>query len=213
VVDSGSTDATKAICERLGARVLFNPWPGFGPQKRFAEAQAGNDWIFNLDADEWASDALRAEITQIRRSDPPETRAFRIRTRLVYPGRDAPFRFADCHNYIRLYNRKTTRFRDSLAHDEVAPTADVVQFRGEIWHRSFRSASHIVQKMIAYGDLQRREGKRASGGVARAVYEGPAQFLKYYLLRRHILGGARGFIYAVAFAMGRWLRYARLAGW
>ena len=31
VVDSGSTDGTQAIAEELGARVIFNAWPGYGP--------------------------------------------------------------------------------------------------------------------------------------------------------------------------------------
>src|SRR3712207_8537062 len=39
VIDSGSTDGTQAIAEELGARVIFNEWPGYGPQKRFGEDQ------------------------------------------------------------------------------------------------------------------------------------------------------------------------------
>src|SRR3712207_3524471 len=35
VVDSGSTDGTQALAEELGARVVYNPWPGYGLQKRF----------------------------------------------------------------------------------------------------------------------------------------------------------------------------------
>ena len=34
VVNSGSTDDTVALCERLGARVVHHPWGGYGPQKR-----------------------------------------------------------------------------------------------------------------------------------------------------------------------------------
>ena len=28
VVDSGSSDGTQAVAEELGARVIYNPWPG-----------------------------------------------------------------------------------------------------------------------------------------------------------------------------------------
>jgi len=28
VVDSGWTDGTQAVAKDLGARVIFNPWPG-----------------------------------------------------------------------------------------------------------------------------------------------------------------------------------------
>src|SRR5690606_34025120 len=37
VIDSGSTDGTQAVAEAHGARVVHNDWPGYGPQKRFAE--------------------------------------------------------------------------------------------------------------------------------------------------------------------------------
>jgi glycosyltransferase involved in cell wall biosynthesis len=56
VIDSGSTDGTQQIAQDLGARVIFNEWPGFGPQKRFGEDQCRNDWVLNLDGDEVLSD-------------------------------------------------------------------------------------------------------------------------------------------------------------
>jgi glycosyltransferase involved in cell wall biosynthesis len=51
VVDSGSTDGTQELAERLGARVIFNPWPGYGLQKQFGEDQCRHDWLLNIDAD------------------------------------------------------------------------------------------------------------------------------------------------------------------
>ncbi|MEP2437055.1 MAG: glycosyltransferase, partial [Roseibium sp.] len=48
VIDSGSSDGTVAVAEQLGARVLENAWPGYGPQKRFGEDQCRNDWLLNL---------------------------------------------------------------------------------------------------------------------------------------------------------------------
>src|SRR5262245_33035326 len=62
VVDSGSTDRTRELAEAAGARVLQNPWSGYGQQKNFAQAQAKHDWVFNLDADEEISPELRASI-------------------------------------------------------------------------------------------------------------------------------------------------------
>src|SRR5690606_33257698 len=61
VVDSGSKDDTVAKAEALGARVIYNAWVGYGPQKRFAEDCAQNDWILNLDADEIVTPELARE--------------------------------------------------------------------------------------------------------------------------------------------------------
>ena len=215
VIDSGSTDGTVELCRQLGARVIFNPWPGFGPQKRFAEDQASHDWILNLDADEWLSDDLRKEIADLFAPPPPPERAFRMRQTLVYPRRETPAPFASYHNYVRLYNRTTARFRDSLAHDEVVATsAEIVQLKGAMLHRSYRNVTHIIVKTLAYYQLQDREKKRLRADrYWRFLFEFPYQFVKYYIFRRHIFGGADGFVYATALAMGRWARVFILMGW
>lgn len=214
VVDSGSTDDTVAICERLGASVIHHPWRGFGAQKRFAEERARNDWILNLDADEWVGEDLRFELAALLSRPIPERRAFRIRTRLVYPGRDRPSIMADSHNYIRLYSRRATRCRNSMTHDEVLPTDDVVQLQNDILHRSFRSVGHVVTKMVFYSRLQLEEHKGPRQvPLWRVVFELPFQFLKYYFLRRHVFGGRAGFVYATALAYSRWMRLMIRAGW
>src|SRR5262245_5176059 len=68
VIDSESTDATRRIAERCGARVLVRAWDGYSRQKNFGAAQARYDWILSLDADERVSAELAAEILQWKRN-------------------------------------------------------------------------------------------------------------------------------------------------
>ncbi|MCI8584783.1 MAG: glycosyltransferase [Lachnospiraceae bacterium] len=54
VVDTGSTDQTVAVAERLGAKVFHFPWiDDFSAAKNYAIEQAKGDWIVFLDADEY----------------------------------------------------------------------------------------------------------------------------------------------------------------
>ena len=62
VVDSGSTDATVEIATSFRARVFIREWPGYGPQKRFAEDQCCHNWLLNVDADEVVTPELATEI-------------------------------------------------------------------------------------------------------------------------------------------------------
>lgn len=63
VIDSGSEDNTRDVSRELGANVVFNEWPGYGPQKNFGESLCRNKWLINLDADEEITPELREQIT------------------------------------------------------------------------------------------------------------------------------------------------------
>src|SRR3954451_19904284 len=65
VVDSGSSDDTVEIARRCGARVVMQPWLGFGAQKNFAVAQAVHDWVLCLDADELVTPELASSIQRV----------------------------------------------------------------------------------------------------------------------------------------------------
>lgn len=56
VVDTGSTDRTVEIAQKLGATIYHFPWiDDFAAAKNFAIEQAKGDWIAFLDADEYLS--------------------------------------------------------------------------------------------------------------------------------------------------------------
>ena len=62
VVDTGSTDKTVEIAEKMGAKVFHFEWiKDFSAAKNYAIEQATGDWIAFLDADEYVSseDALK----------------------------------------------------------------------------------------------------------------------------------------------------------
>ena len=70
IVDSGSTDRTVELAEKLGVRVIEAGWRGFAGQKNWAAEQAAYDWILSLDADEALSEALESEILNLKKSGP-----------------------------------------------------------------------------------------------------------------------------------------------
>ncbi len=70
VVDSGSADSTVAIAQAAGARVVPHPFRSFGEQRNWALDCAGlaTEWVLFLDADEVATPAFRAGVTEALRS-------------------------------------------------------------------------------------------------------------------------------------------------
>src|SRR5215211_7989902 len=68
VVDSGSTDGTLAVLERLpNVRVFKRDFDSHASQWRYAveETRIATDWILRLDADYQLTDALIAEIAAL----------------------------------------------------------------------------------------------------------------------------------------------------
>ncbi len=213
VIDSGSTDGTQAIAEKLGARVIFNAWPGFGQQKRFGEDQCRNDWLLNVDADEVVSPALAAEIGALFRSDTPAVAAFWLDDQVVYPGWEKPRPFARDHRFARLYDRRRVRFAESTLQDNVAvggaPTAAL---KNPLYHFTVRSLDDLIAKCDERARYNAAHAKKKSAGLLaiRLVTEFPLGFFKYYIWRTHIFGGLTGFQYAMIMAFYRWVRIVRI---
>ena len=72
VVDSGSTDRTKEIAQKHGARVFTKEFQGHIEQKNFTLDQCQNDMVLSLDADEALSKELSASIEKEKNSTEKE---------------------------------------------------------------------------------------------------------------------------------------------
>lgn len=193
VVDSGSTDDTVTIAESLGARVIHHDWPGYGPQKRYAEDCARHDWILNVDADEMVTPELAREIKALLEAGPALS-AYKFHIRNVYPNQSKPRLWADFHNYVRLYDRRAVRFRESTVHDTVDTKDEIVgQLKGSVTHFSARSYAHIRHKLDSYHAAQAKVLRKPPWVIwSRVPFEYPLTFIRYYLFRRHFTGGWDG---------------------
>ena len=213
VIDSGSTDETVSVARAAGARVVIQPWLGYGPQKRFGEDQCAGPWLLNLDADEVVSQPLAAEIQDLfARGEPPHA-AYRVLIADQFPGQSRPSRFAHGPVPVRLYRKDAGRYRDSPVHDRVVlnPGVSVGQLREKIHHRSMRSLTHQVEKLNFYSSMQAADlvvrGKRVRPW--RLAFEMQLAFVRYYFVRRYFLQGFYGFTIATNAAFSRYLRLAK----
>jgi len=213
VIDSGSSDDTVKVAKSLGAKTIFNKWPGYGQQKIFGEQQCKNNWLLNIDADEEITKSLRDEIiTLFANGSPAPQNAYKLKCKLMFMHQNKPSRFAHINAPIRLYNKATASFRDSTVHDAVIPTADVQVHKlvNIINHRSFRGLHHMIEKSNKYTTMLAQDlykkGKKPS--IMRLLFEPLTMFLKAYFIRRFCLYGSYGFVHSITHA---YFRTARLA--
>jgi len=213
VIDAGSSDDTAAIAELLGAKVIVNPWPGFGPQRYFGEEKCAHDLIFALDADEIVTPEFVRELHQVLdQADPP--RLMQVRKAMIFPHHKKPPPLGFCTTQIYIYDRRIARTNSNPNWDklDIASKEPVHLIKAPIWHFSYRDWNHVVQKANYVAQLAADTSPVRSrlGLLFRLVFEFPATFFKFYFLRRYFLAGADGFTMAMLSAFGRYLRIAKM---
>jgi glycosyltransferase involved in cell wall biosynthesis len=212
VVDSGSSDGTPELCAAEGARVVHNDWPGFGAQKQFGEALCRHNWVLNIDADEVVTPELAAELRDLFAGGKPSEAAFGVWVQMVYPGWARPRWLAKDHYCVRLYDRRRVGFKDSALHDSVDTFHyPVRRLNGWIYHYSFRSLADLAAKCEERADVYARHTKPKPLWLlaVRTVAEFPIGFVKYYLGRRHFMGGRTGLRVALIYSQYRRVRIVR----
>lgn len=212
VVDSGSEDATVAVSESLGARVVFNAWRGYGPQKVFAEGLCRNAWLLNLDADEEISPALAAEIRSLFQAGEPPCVAYTLPILPLYPFQESGHPWTAFHHPVRLYRRDKAGFKDELVHDSVVvEEGRIGHLKGMVLHRSFRSLAHHVDKVNGYSSAQ-AEVLAARGrdpGLFALLLTPILAFFKQFILRREFVNGVDGIVVSYMYAFQRFIRLAK----
>jgi glycosyltransferase involved in cell wall biosynthesis len=214
VIDAGSKDDTVAIARAHGAVVIENPWPGFGPQRRFGEERCRHDFIFSLDADEVLTEAIVEEIRAMFLAGAPP-RLMIVRKAVVFPHHDRPPPWPFCHEQILIYDRRIARTGLNPNWDqlEVSVADSPVRLKNPLWHFSLRDLHHAVSKALFVGKLAADTLRPRPRWVLmlRLPFEFPLAFVKYYFIRRYFLAGMDGLVYGIVGAFSRFIRLAMMA--
>lgn len=209
VIDDKSSDQTETIALSMGAKVLHNQWAGYGQQKRFAEDHAKTDWILNIDADERVTPHLAKEISHIFTNQEPLADAYWIAIHDLVYGTPHVSPYVP-YNRIRLYNKTKGRFSHSPIHDtiEMHPKSFTKQLKGIIVQESIVSFHQWLRKMNHYTDMQAQDliQKKKVFSYVRLICEFFISFFKAYFMKGFWRSGLMGYIYAMNFAYGRFLR-------
>ena len=214
VVDSGSTDGTRAVAERAGARVLVRPFDGFRSQKQFAVDQCAHDWILSLDADERVDPRLRASIEAERDVGFVRAAGYRFARMSEYYGRFLRHGTAYPDRVLRLFDRRRGGWRgDREIHEAVSVEGPVALLAGDLLHHPFRSFMQLLDKkqryarMMAEHDFAR--GKRATLG--KLVLAPAWRFFRGFVLKAGFLDGWAGLV--ESFVSANYVRQKTIMLW
>ena len=156
LVDSGSTDDTVAIAQRLGAKVFIHAdWQGFAVQRNRVLAQATGDYIFFLDADEIITPALQAEIEAAVRSN--ARAVWKIHWSVVAYGHELKH-FLSQSSLERMFRRDMLVEYRGVVHEEpiladAEKNAPRHVFHAKLLHYSRETVRGSLEKLTQYSML------------------------------------------------------------
>jgi glycosyltransferase involved in cell wall biosynthesis len=210
IVDSGSTDRTVELAEKLGARVIDVNWRGYAGQKNWAADQATHDWILSLDADEAISEALEGEIWNLKKRG-PQYDGYSFPRIAQYLGKWILHSGWYPDRKVRLYNRRKAKWIGEFVHETVQVNGPVGRLRGNLLHFTCDSISEHLKTMERYTTLAAQElvAGKMKIGVGQLIFHPPWTFFKTYILQRGFLDGVEGLILAYMAAFYTFVKYAK----
>ena len=213
VVDSYSTDRTKAICESFNVTFIEQEFLGYVEQKNFALNKASNDYIVSLDGDESLSKELQSSIKALKANwvcDGYYCNRFNnfcgqwIKHSDWYPNRK-----------LRVFDRRKATWKGINPHDNVIlndNSSSKTQLKGDILHITYQSYSEFNKKTEYFSTIASKayfeEGKTST--IWKIFFNPAWAFFKAYFLRLGFLDGLNGFVICYQTANITFLKYLKL---
>jgi glycosyltransferase involved in cell wall biosynthesis len=220
VLDSQSTDETRSLAERAGATVVVQPWLGYARQKNWAleNLPITTEWILFLDADEWITEELAAEIWQ--RVDGAVQLGFYLARRNIFLKRELKHAWWYPDYQLRLFRLGAGRYENREVHEHIILEGEAGFLKNALMHENVKGIDEFMRRHEKYAAMEAREIVQRSSGLdhdqrsgsfrgswpdrrralkVKVWYRLPARpairFVWMYILRRGFLDGRQGLVY------------------
>lgn len=205
VLDSGSTDKTVELAQKMGAEVFFREWTNYADQINYGVQLCKGEWVFVLDADEELSEELRESV--MRALKDPECDVYMVCRRTYYMGKFLKHAWYPEWR-VRLFRKGSVKF-EGVLHERAVFEGRACKLKGDLYHYSYRSLWDQYSKTINYAMLMAKElhEKGVRFSVAKLMFNPLWAFLKVYVVKGGFLDGMQGFSVAVSSGIYTFLKY------
>lgn len=213
VVDSYSTDGTyEFLCAQPKVKVIQHPFKNYTAQKAFTLAQASNDWVVFVDADEVITPELQKEIKLTVNSNPVHV-AYWFRRKFMFQNKRLRFSGWQTDKNYRLFRKSKVQFSDNrIVHETLEIQGSSSILKEKLTHYCYRDFASYKHKMLVYGKMKATEalqkGKRFNFFLL--LGKPTFTFVYNYIFRFGVLDGIKGIIVCYLNALGDWERYLEL---
>ncbi|MCA0132096.1 glycosyltransferase family 2 protein [Winogradskyella alexanderae] len=212
VVDSFSTDSTKAICKNYNVIFIEQQFLGYVEQKNFALEKANYDYIVSLDGDESLSEELQESIVKLKSNWACD--GYYCNRLNNFCGQWIKYSDWYPNKKLRIFDRRKAKWEGINPHDHInmAPNSKIGKLKGDILHKTYQSYSEFNQKTEYFSSIAAKayfeKGKKAP--IWKIIWNPTWAFFKSYFLRLGFLDGFNGFVICVQTANITFLKYSKL---
>ncbi len=200
VVDSGSTDKTVEVAEKLGAKVFFRKFSNFADQKNWAMSKANNEWILSLDADEEIPPQLAVEIKQAVKKE--GIAGYLIPRRNFILGKEIKYSRWSPDKHIWLWRKHMGKWEGDV-HEEVRVLGKIEELKNSKIHHSHETLSEFLESNNFYSTLLSNSmfKKNISFSLRKMFWNSLLEFKIRYFYKLGFLDGWGGFVLAYSMAI------------
>ncbi len=218
VIDGGSSDRTAEICQDSSKswhgriRFVTRPWSGFREQRNFSLAEARNDWVLVVDADEECTPELRERLTALMAAPGgPPHRAYKVKRTEFFLGKAIHFGIWNPSYQDRFFHRAGVQYVNEI-HEYPRFSVEPFRIHEPLSHAPDFSIERFLDKLNRYTTIEARDryanGQRTN--FFRIFFAFPAMFLKNYFYYSAWKDGAHGFVISILEGISRAVRHVKL---
>ena len=192
IIDDESSDKTRIIAKKLGAKVLRHPLRhNFAAQRNFGLQQAKGDWAIFIDSDEIVTPQLVREIGAEVKSS--AYLAYSVRRLDIFLGKTLRFGETGNINLIRLARRTAGRWHRPV-HEIWHIKVPIGQLRFPLYHHPHPSLTSFLEKINHFTTIESKFRPIPSKTrlLLELMFYPPAKFLYNYIFKLGFLDGWPG---------------------
>src|SRR3989338_6095921 len=210
LVDDLSSDNTVKIASNYTDKILSRKMEVEGKQRNFAYAQAKNQWVLSLDAEERVTDELKKEIEEALSQEIPGN-GFTI-PRRNFIG-DYWVRYGGWYPspQLKLFRKDKFRYEEVGVHPRAFMDDPCGHLKSDIIHYSYQNIEDFLHKLNnqTTREAQKWFAQNKAMHLYRFLWRTIDRFIRTYIGRKGYKDGFLGFVVALNAGLYQFISYLK----
>lgn len=211
VIDNGSSDATAALAEKNGARVISIASQDFSKVRNEGLKRSKTDWIFYVDADERVSSALAREI--LVTIETSEVEALKLRRQNICYGYELTKGGWNQDVVTRVFKRSALKEWRGQLHESPHYSGKTLQLQQPLIHLTHRSTQENLHKSAEWTIIEAEllaNSNLPAVTFKTLIRKGFMEFYRRAVLKKGYQDGMAGLVEALVQAINRVMVYIQV---